>query len=57
MAEILTPPPFEAPITAPSAWRLTALWIRWLEALFRRQTTVEAQLAALEQRVFDLENP
>ena len=57
MAEILTPPPFEAPLTAPPGWRLTALWIRWLEALFRRQTTVESQLAALEQRIFDLENP
>jgi len=57
MAETLDHPYAHVPITAPNGWLVTTVWFRWFEALFRRQTTVEAQLAALEQRVFDLENP
>lgn len=57
MAEILTPPPYREPLVERQPLTITALWLRWVEALFRRQGSVETRLADLEARVTALEPP
>jgi hypothetical protein len=57
MAEELSPPLYREPFVERDRLTITARWQRWLDALFRRQGSVEARLVALEARVTALEGP